>query len=90
MAQGKNRKGKKKDQKAKVHKDLKGLDVRINEFGEVESNIDISKLNQFLNRKFSDKEEEEKKGEKEQGEQDEKKDDDENQKDDDNSRAKED
>jgi len=49
------KKKKKDDKKASVHKDLKGLDLKINEFGAVESNIDISKINEFLNKNLKDK-----------------------------------
>jgi hypothetical protein len=40
---------------AEVHEELKGLDIKINEFGEVESNIDIAKINEFLTRLVPDK-----------------------------------
>ena len=46
---------KKKDDKAKVHKDLEGLDVGVNSFGEVTSNLDIDKINEFLNKNVEDK-----------------------------------
>ncbi|ADQ16424.1 hypothetical protein [Leadbetterella byssophila] len=39
----------------KVHKDLKGFDVRINSFGEIQMSYDIEKLNDFLNDKIDDK-----------------------------------
>lgn len=41
--------------KPEVHEDLKGLDITINEFGEIISNYDISKLNEFLNQEVDDK-----------------------------------
>ena len=41
--------------KAKVHKELKGLDVSINQFGELKSNMSIEKINAFLNRNVEDK-----------------------------------
>ena len=40
---------------AKVHSELEGLDLRINEFGEIISNIDIDKVNAFLNKSVPDK-----------------------------------
>ncbi len=40
---------------AEVHKDLKGFDIRIDTFGQMETNMSISKLNDFLNEKGSDK-----------------------------------
>ncbi len=39
----------------KVHEELKGLDLNINEFGEIVSNIDIDKVNEFLTRSVPDK-----------------------------------
>lgn len=39
----------------KVHEELKGLDLNINEFGEIISNIDINKVNEFLTRTVPDK-----------------------------------
>ncbi len=41
--------------KPKVHNDLNGFDIKINEFGEIESSFPIDKLNQFLNKKVVDK-----------------------------------
>jgi hypothetical protein len=32
----------------KVHQELEGLDLRINPFGEIISNIDVDKINKFL------------------------------------------
>lgn len=45
----------KKEEKAKVHKDLEGLDLSINSFGEIKSNMPIDKLNKFLNKNVEDK-----------------------------------
>jgi hypothetical protein len=39
----------------KVHEELKGLDLNINEFGEIISNIDIDKVNEFLTKEVPDK-----------------------------------
>lgn len=39
----------------KVHEELTGLDLNINEFGEIISNIDIDKVNEFLTRSVPDK-----------------------------------
>lgn len=39
----------------KVHSELEGLDLRINEFGEIISNIDVDKINQFLTKSVPDK-----------------------------------
>ena len=50
-----------KDKKPKVHEDLKGFDMKINEFGEIVSNFEVDKINSFLDenvedKKFKDKE----------------------------------
>ena len=49
------RKKKEKRTQPKLHKDLEGLDININEFGEVVMNKDISKLNEFLDKEVVDK-----------------------------------
>jgi hypothetical protein len=41
--------------KPSVHEELKGFDIKINEFGEVVSNLNIERLNDFLNEKMDDK-----------------------------------
>ena len=48
---------KKKPKKGKpeVHDDLKGFDLKINEFGEITSSFEIEKLNEFLDEKVDDK-----------------------------------
>lgn len=47
---------KKKDkQKPKVHKDIEGFEISINNFGEIQSNMDIEKINNFLNKNVDDK-----------------------------------
>jgi len=38
-----------------VHEELKGFNIRINEFGEIISSFEVEKLNQFLNEKVEDK-----------------------------------
>ena len=42
-------------EKPEVHKDLEGLDIRINEFGEIVTNYKIDKINEFLNENMEDK-----------------------------------
>ena len=37
--------------KPKVHKDLQGLDIIIDQFGEIKANMNIEKLNEFLDKK---------------------------------------
>lgn len=48
---------KKKPQKGnpEVHDDLKGFDIKINEFGEITSNVKVEKLNEFLDENVEDK-----------------------------------
>lgn len=41
--------------KPKVHKDLQGFDVTIDQFGEIKSNMNIEKLNEFLDKNVDDK-----------------------------------
>ena len=54
MAAGKMKKetGRKKP---KVNRELEGFEISINSFGEISSNIDIDKINKFLNRNLKDK-----------------------------------
>ena len=48
---------KKKPQKGEpeVHDDLKGFDIKINEFGEIVSNVKVDQLNEFLDDNVEDK-----------------------------------
>jgi hypothetical protein len=46
---------KKNTPKPRVHKDLQGFDVTIDSFGEIKSNMNIEKINEFLNRNVDDK-----------------------------------
>ncbi len=48
-------KQKKKNEEAELHKDLKGFNIKINEFGEISSSFPIERLNQFLNKNVDDK-----------------------------------
>jgi len=43
------------DGKPQVHKDLEGLEVEINEFGEIKTNMSADRLNEFLNENVDDK-----------------------------------
>lgn len=49
------RKPEKNKKQPKVNPDLQGFDVRIDTFGEIKSNLDIDKINEFLNRSVDDK-----------------------------------
>ena len=60
--------------KPRVHKDLSGFEISINQFGEIKSNMDIEKINEFLDQNVDDKKlaerddyEEMKKGKKKKG-----------------------
>jgi len=46
---------KRENEKPKVHKDLDGFEMEIDSFGELRSNIDIEKINKFLNKEVEDK-----------------------------------
>ena len=41
--------------KPKVHKELSGFDISIDQFGEIRSNTNIEKINDFLNENVDDK-----------------------------------
>jgi len=44
-----------KKKKRAVHKDLEGFDINVNPFGELESTLDIDKINDFLNKNLDDR-----------------------------------
>lgn len=46
---------KKSDEKPKVAKELDGLELNIDSFGEIQKSLPIDKINEFLNRKVDDK-----------------------------------
>jgi hypothetical protein len=48
-------KKKRKQENPEVNKDLKGFNIKINEFGEITSNFEVDKLNKFLNENIEDK-----------------------------------
>ena len=45
----------KKQRKARVHRELDGLEVSINQFGELKTNMNIEKINEFLDKNVDDK-----------------------------------
>lgn len=45
----------KKKDKAEVHKDIKGLELTIDEFGEIKMNKSQDELNNFLDKHVEDK-----------------------------------
>lgn len=46
---------KKKPDTNKVHKEIKGFDIKVNQFGELKSNLNIDDINAFLNKHIQDK-----------------------------------
>ena len=48
---------KKKPQKGnpQVHKELEGFEIKVNEFGQIVSNLNSDELNRFLNKNVEDK-----------------------------------
>ena len=42
-------------QQPDLHEDLKDFEIKINEFGEITTNMDVSKLNEFLDENVADK-----------------------------------
>lgn len=46
---------KKRKKKPKVNKDLEGFELEVNSFGELKSNIEIDKINEFLDKNVEDK-----------------------------------
>ena len=44
-----------KQEKPEAHENLKGFDIKINEFGEIVSSLQIDKLSKFLNENVADK-----------------------------------
>jgi hypothetical protein len=51
----KEEKPKKNKPKPRVHKELQGFDISIDSFGEIKSNMNIEKINEFLNQNVDDK-----------------------------------
>jgi len=45
----------KKNEKPKVNQELEGFDIEIDAFGEIKTNFDIDKINEFLNKEIDDK-----------------------------------
>lgn len=41
--------------KPRVHKDLEGFEISIDQFGELKSNMNIEKINEFLDKNVDDK-----------------------------------
>ena len=50
-----NKKTGSRSDKPKVNPELDGFDIKIDSFGEIKTNFEIDKLNQFLNQNVEDK-----------------------------------
>lgn len=46
---------KKEDKKPKVNEELEGFDLKIDTFGQLQTNYNIDKINEFLNKNVDDK-----------------------------------
>lgn len=55
MTKKPHKKPEKKEEKPKVHKDLDGLEISVDQFGEIRSNMNIEKINEFLDKNVDDK-----------------------------------
>ena len=44
-----------KSTRPSFHESLKGFDIKVNTFGEMESSFEIDRLNEFLNKEVPDK-----------------------------------
>ena len=44
-----------KSSRPSFHENLKGFDIRVNTFGEMESTFEIDRINEFLNKEVHDK-----------------------------------
>jgi hypothetical protein len=49
------KKKKEKQGKENLHKDLKGFEIQLNAFGQIETSMNIENLNEFLNKNLQDK-----------------------------------
>jgi len=48
-------KKKKSDKDPEVHNELEGFNININEFGEIVTNFEVDRLNEFLDENVDDK-----------------------------------
>ena len=55
MAKKTSKSKSKKESMPRVHKDLEGFQITVDQFGEIKSNMSIEKINEFLNEKVEDK-----------------------------------
>ena len=55
MGKKEDKKSVKKTAKPRVNKDLEGFEISINQFGEIRSNMNIEKINEFLDENVDDK-----------------------------------
>jgi len=45
----------KKEEKLRVNPELEGLYISINSLGEIQTNVDVDEINEFLNKNVKDK-----------------------------------
>ena len=55
MAKRSKSKKKPAPKKPRVHKDLQGFEMSVDQFGEIKSNMNIEKINEFLDKNVDDK-----------------------------------
>ena len=55
MAKKTSKSKSKKESKPRVHKDLEGFQITVDQFGEIKSNMSIEKINEFLNEKVQER-----------------------------------
>jgi hypothetical protein len=55
MSKKTHKKSEKKEEKPKVHKELDGLEISVDQFGEIKSNMNIERINEFLDKNVDDK-----------------------------------
>lgn len=51
----KKKKTKPSEEKAQVHQELNGFKIQVDEFGQIQSNLNIDRMNDFLNQNVEDK-----------------------------------
>ena len=55
MSKRKKEEKKEKKSNPKVNPELKGFEIKVDEFGEIKSSFNIDKINEFLNKNVEDK-----------------------------------
>lgn len=55
MSKREKKEPEKKEVKPRVHNQLEGFEISVDQFGEIKSNMNIEKINRFLNEHVEDK-----------------------------------